>query len=47
VDYRTIGYGTIGVGVRFFHLQLDVSYSAGRRNAPMANMFQFSVGLDF
>ena len=47
VNFNTIGYGTIGVGVRFFHLQFDVAYSAGRRNAPMSNMVQFSVGLDF
>ena len=46
-DHKTMGYGTIGVGVRFFHVQCDVSYSAGRRNTPLANMVQFSVGLDF
>lgn len=46
-DSKTMGYGTIGVGIRFFHLQCDVSYSAGRRNTPLANMVQFSVGLDF
>ena len=46
-DSTPIGYGTVGVGVRFFHLQCDVAYSVGRRGTPMHNAVQFSVGLDF
>ena len=43
----TIGYGTIGAGVRFFHLQFDVAYLFGKRNTPLNNAVQISVGLDF
>lgn len=43
----TIGYGTIGAGVRFFHLQFDVAYLFGKRNTPLNNTVQISVGLDF
>lgn len=43
----TIGYGSVGLGVRFFHLQFDVAYSVGRRGTPMHNAVQFSAGLDF
>lgn len=43
----TIGYGTIGAGVRFFHLQFDVAYLFGKRNTPLNNAVQLSVGLDF
>ena len=43
----TLGYGTIGAGVRFFHLQFDVAYLFGKRNTPLNNAVQISVGLDF
>lgn len=43
----TIGYGTIGAGVRFFHLQFDVAYLFGKSNTPLNNAVQISVGLDF
>ena len=43
----TIGYGTIGAGVRFFHLQFDVACLFGKRNTPLNNAVQISVGLDF
>ena len=44
---QTLGYGTIGAGVRFFHLQFDVAYLFGKRNTPLNNAVQISVGLDF
>lgn len=40
-------YGTIGCGIRFFHLQFDVAYSMAGRGNPMRNAVQFCVGLDF
>ena len=43
----TLGYGTIGAGVRFFHLQFDVAYLFGKRNTPLNNAVQISVGLEF
>ena len=44
---QTIGYGTFGVGVRFFHLQFDVAYLVGKRNTPFNNAVQINFGLDF
>ena len=44
---QTLGYGTIGAGVRFFHLQFDVACFFGKRNTPLNNAVQISVGLDF
>ena len=44
---QTLGYGTIGAGVRFFHLQFDIAYLFGKRNTPLNNAVQISVGLDF
>lgn len=43
----TIAYGTVGAGVRFFHLQFDVAYLVGRRNTPFHNAVQINFGLDF
>ncbi len=40
-------YGTIGCGIRFFHLQFDVAYSMAGRGNPMRNAVQLCVGLDF
>lgn len=44
---QTLGYGTIGAGVRFFHLQFDIAYLFGKHNTPLNNAVQISVGLDF
>ncbi len=43
----TIGYGTIGLGVRFFHLQFDIAYLMGKRDTPFNNAVQINFGLDF
>lgn len=43
----TLGYGTVGLGVRFFHLQFDVAYLVGKPDTPFNNSLQISVGLDF
>lgn len=43
----TLGYGTVGLGVRFFHLQFDVAYLVGKRNTPFNNAVQINFGLDF
>ena len=43
----TLGYGTVGLGVRFFHLQFDVTYLVGKRNTPFNNAVQINFGLDF
>lgn len=44
---QTLGYGTIGAGVRFFHLQFDIAYLFGKRNTPLNNAVQINFGLDF
>lgn len=47
INEQTIGYGTLGVGVRFFHFQFDVAYLVGKRNTPFNNAVQINFGLDF
>lgn len=44
---RVCNYGSIGLGVRFFHIQFDVSYSMAKKGLPMSNVVQFNAGLDF
>lgn len=41
------GYGSVGLGIRFFHIQFDVSYSMAAKGDPMSNLVQFCAGLDF
>ncbi|MBQ9962728.1 MAG: PorV/PorQ family protein [Alistipes sp.] len=43
----TIAYGSVGAGVRFFHLQFDVAYLVGKKNTPFHNAVQINFGLDF
>ena len=43
----TIAYGTVGLGVRFFHLQFDVAYLVGKKHTPFHNAVQINFGLDF
>ena len=46
-DMANFGYGTFGLGVRFFHLQFDVAYLVGKKHTPMNNAVQINFGLDF
>lgn len=46
-DMSTFGYGTFGLGVRFFHLQFDVAYLVGKKHTPFHNAVQINFGLDF
>lgn len=46
-DSSTIAYGTVGIGVRFFHLQCDVAYLFGKKGTPFHNAVQINFGLDF
>ncbi|MBQ5692500.1 MAG: PorV/PorQ family protein [Alistipes sp.] len=47
VGVGSIPYGTIGLGVRFFHMQFDVAYLMGKKNTPFNNAVQINFGLDF
>ncbi len=40
-------YGTVGVGIRFFHLQFDFAYMIAGKGNPLHNCMQFCAGLDF
>ncbi|WP_291538354.1 PorV/PorQ family protein [Bacteroides sp.] len=40
-------YGSVGCGVRFFHLQGDFAYLLAGDESPMKNMWQVSVGFTF
>ena len=44
---KHLSYGSVGLGVRFFHLQFDVAYIMAGRHNPMRNAVQFCAGLDF
>ena len=40
-------YATVGLGLRFVHIQIDASYWAAGRNCPWRNTFRVGVGLEF
>ena len=40
-------YATVGLGLRFMHVQLDASYWAAGKNCPWRNTFRVGVGLEF
>lgn len=40
-------YGTLGCGVRFYHIQGDFSYLLAKSDSPLKNTFRFTVGVDF
>ncbi len=40
-------YATMGIGVRFMHVQIDASYWAAGANCPWRNTFRIGVGLEF
>ena len=46
-DMPGFGFGTFGLGVRFFHLQFDVAYLVGKKHTPLHNAVQINFGLDF
>lgn len=46
-DMPGFGYGTFGLGIRFFHLQFDVAYLVGKKHTPLHNAVQINFGLDF
>lgn len=40
-------YATVGLGLRFMHIQIDGSYWAAGKNCPWRNTFRVGVGLEF
>ena len=40
-------YATVGLGLRFMHVQVDASYWAAGKNCPWRNTFRVGVGLEF
>lgn len=40
-------YATVGLGLRFMHVQVDASYWASGKNCPWRNTFRVGVGLEF
>ncbi len=40
-------YATVGLGLRFMHVQVDASYWAAGDNCPWRNTFRVGVGLEF
>lgn len=40
-------YATVGLGLRFMHVQVDASYWAAGSNCPWRNTFRIGVGLEF
>lgn len=40
-------YATVGLGLRFMHVQVDASYWAAGANCPWRNTFRVGVGLEF
>ena len=45
--HNAYDYATVGLGVRFMHVQLDASYWAAGKNCPWRNTFRVGVGLEF
>lgn len=40
-------YASIGAGVRFLHLRLDVAYLFAKKTTPLHNTYSLSFGFDF
>lgn len=40
-------YGSLGAGVRFMHLRLDVAYLFAKKESPFHNAYSLSFGFDF
>ncbi|WP_251623446.1 PorV/PorQ family protein [Odoribacter lunatus] len=40
-------YGTLGCGVRFYHIQGDFSYLLAKSDSLLKNTLRFTVGIDF
>ena len=40
-------YATVGLGLRFMHVQIDGSYWIAAKNCPYNNVFRVGVGLEF
>ncbi len=40
-------YGSVGVGLRFMHVRLDLSYLFASRSSLLHNAYSLSLGLDF
>jgi hypothetical protein len=46
-DSKGYSYGTVGLGVRFVHVQLDASFLLAGEDCPWKNTWQLGVGFDF
>lgn len=40
-------YATVGMGLRFMHVQIDGSYWISAKNCPYNNVFRVGIGLEF
>lgn len=45
--HNVYDYATVGLGVRFMHVQIDASYWAAGANCPWRNTYRIGVGLEF
>ncbi|MBP3482401.1 MAG: PorV/PorQ family protein [Alistipes sp.] len=45
--YNYYGYATVGLGLRFMHIQIDASYWVAAKSCPWRNTFRVGVGIDF
>ena len=45
--HNIYNYGTVGIGLRFMHIQLDASYWYAGANCPWNNTFRIGAGLEF
>lgn len=46
-DKGYVNYGTIGCGVRYYHISGDFSYLLAGSDSPLKNSYQFTIGVDF
>lgn len=46
-DSKGYSYGTLGLGVRFVHVQLDASFLMAGEKCPWRNTWQLGLGFDF
>lgn len=45
--YDIYNYATVGLGIRFMHIQLDASYWITGKDCPWKNTFGVGIGVDF
>lgn len=45
--YDIYNYATVGLGIRFMHIQVDASYWVAGKSCPWRNTFSVGLGVDF